>query len=286
MTALLDPTHTAERDTHRADLAALLDRDPAALPDDARLVDDLGLDSLAMMTVLTWLDTRGVVIGNPNALTSVGDVLAMLDRPATRPRVSVLMADGSPVPGPAGLPTLPRPAPPVDPLVPVLETAAFRLRPVQQSDLTALYTLATHPQTAFRWRYRGAPPPMDTFAKELWAGVLAQYVVRPARDNDAAGLVVAYSPDEGHAYLGAVFDPAHTGSGLAAQAVMVFARYLFHSFPLRKLYLEIPEFNMPQLRSGAGRLFQVEGVLREHCYYAGRWWDKHIAAIYPDGARP
>lgn len=278
MTTQLDPPHTAERETHRADLAALLERDLAALPDDARLIDDLGLDSLAMMTVLTWLDTRGVVIGNPAALTSVGDVLAMLDRPG----VSVRMADGSP--GPAGLPALPRPAPTADPLVPVLETAAFRLRPVQQSDLTALYTLAIHPQTAFRWRYRSAQPTMDTFARELWTGVLVQYVVRPARGDDAAGLVVAYSPAEGHAYLGAVFDPAHTGSGLAAQAVMAFARYLFHSFPLRKLYLEIPEFNMPQLRSGAGRLFQVEGVLREHCYHAGRWWDQHIAAIYPDGA--
>jgi RimJ/RimL family protein N-acetyltransferase/aryl carrier-like protein len=275
MTTQLDPTHP---DTHRADLADLLDRDPAALPDDARLVDDLGLDSLAMMTVLTWLDTRGVVISNRNALTTVGDVLSMLDRP----RVSVLMADGSP--GPTGLPTLPRPVPPADPLVPVLETAAFRLRPVQQGDLTALYTLATHPQTAFRWRYRSVQPTMDTFARELWTGVLVQYVVRPARGDDAVGLVVAYSPAEEHACLGAVFDPAHTGSGLAAQAVMAFARYLFHSFPLRKLYLEIPEFNMPQLHSGAGRLFQVEGVLREHCYYAGRWWDQHVAAIYPDGA--
>jgi RimJ/RimL family protein N-acetyltransferase len=110
-------------------------------------------------------------------------------------------------------------------------------------------------------------------------------VVRPARGDDVVGLVVAYSPSEGHVHLGAVFDPAHTGSGLAAQAVVVFARYLFHSFPLRKLYLEIPEFNMPQLRSGVGRLFQVEGVLREHCYYAGRWWDQHIAAIYPDDDR-
>lgn len=283
MTDLLDPTRTAERDTRRADLAAFLDRDPAALPDDARLVDDLGLDSLAMMTVLTWLDTRGVVIGDPNALTSVGDVLAMLDRPANWPRVSVLTADGPQEP--TSLPTLPRPAPPADPLVPVLQTAAFRLRPVEQGDLTALYSLATHPRTAFRWRYRGAPPQMDTFARELWAGVLAQYVVRPARGDDVVGLVVAYAPNEGHAYLGAVFDPAHTGSGLAAQAVMVFARYLFHSFPLRKLYLEIPEFNMPQLRSGAGRLFEVEGVLRAHCYYAGRWWDQHIAAIYPDGDR-
>jgi aryl carrier-like protein len=50
------------RETHRAQLAELLDRDVAELTDAARLVDDLALDSLAMMTVLVWLGDQGLSI--------------------------------------------------------------------------------------------------------------------------------------------------------------------------------------------------------------------------------
>lgn len=60
--------------------------------------------------------------------------------------------------------------------------------------------------------------------------------------------------------------PDCTGTGLAAQAVSLFVRYLFQVFPLCK----------------AGSLFRLEGVLHNHDYYAGRHWDKYLCAIYPD----
>jgi RimJ/RimL family protein N-acetyltransferase len=114
--------------------------------------------------------------------------------------------------------------------------------------------------------------------------VLVQYVVRRNGDGQPVGHVVAYAADQSlhHANLGAVFQPQCTGTGLAAQAVALFARYLFHTFPLHKLYLEIPGYNWPQVRSGEHRLFHVEGVLRDHDYYAGRYWDQYLCAIYPD----
>jgi len=37
--------------------------------------------------------------------------------------------------------------------------------------------------------------------------------------------------------------------------------------------------------SGEGRLFHVEGVLREHSYYAGRYWDEYLCAVYSDDVR-
>jgi RimJ/RimL family protein N-acetyltransferase len=109
-------------------------------------------------------------------------------------------------------------------------------------------------------------------------------VVRRVEDDQPVGQVVAYSAAPGmrHAHIGAVFDPRHTGTGAPAQAVGLFVRYLFHTFGMTKLYLEVPGFNWPQLRSGEGRLFRVEGVLRDHDYYAGRCWDSYLLAIYPD----
>jgi RimJ/RimL family protein N-acetyltransferase len=266
-------------------MAELLDLDPTTLPDTARLVDDLSLDSLAMMSLLTWLESRGVTVGTDRDWpASVGQVLSLLEKTAF-PGLSITVAHGpgaGPL-GPTNVTAAPRPGDTGSPLVPVLGNRAFRLTPVTPEDLGFLYTLAVRPETGFRWRYRGAPPSVDRFAAELWAQVLVQYVVRRTGDGAPVGHVVAYAAAESlhHANVGAVFDPG-TGTGLGAQAVAMFARYLFHTFPLRKLYLEIPGYNWPQVRSGGKRLFQVEGVLRDHDYYAGRYWDQYLCAIYPD----
>jgi RimJ/RimL family protein N-acetyltransferase len=284
------------REAHRKELAELLELDPAALPDAALLVDDLALDSLAMMSVLTWLETGGVTIGTDRDLpASVDEVLSLLEK-AAFPGLSILVTSG---PDPArqhvdwsGPVSLAGPARPAEStaraagsaLVPVLSTHLFRLTPIDRNDIGFLYALAVQPETCFRWRFRGAPPPFERFAAELWSQVLVQYVVRHAADDSPVGLVVAYAAAPGlrHAYVGAVFHPQHTGTGLAAQAVALFVRYLFHTFPLRKLYMEVPGFNWPQLRSGEDRLFRVEGVLHDHDYYAGRCWDSYLCAIYPD----
>jgi RimJ/RimL family protein N-acetyltransferase len=282
MTTLEAPVST-RREAHRQELAELLDLDPALLDDTALLRQELSVDSLAMMSLLAWLDTRGVTIGTGgNIPARVGDVLALLDKAAvSRLSIQVTGASGLRLPGPAELPTL---RPSASPLVPVLSTPAFRLVPIEPDDLDVLYALAVAPETCFRWRYRGAPPPFDRFAADLWSHVLVQYVARRTGDNQVVGHVVAYGASQGlsHAYLGAVFHPQYAGTGLAAQTVALFVRYLFQAFPLRKLYLEIPGFNWPQMRSGEGRLFQIEGVLREHHYYAGRLWDQYLCAIYPD----
>ncbi len=259
-------------DTARAELATLLDLDPSALDDHASLRDSLALDSLTMLRVITWLESRGVPITDEDALpATVGELLRSV------PRLSVRVG------GVPGMPERFAIAPPRDPLAPVLETPALRLAPLIGEDLGFLYALAIEPETGFRWRYRGSIPPIERFKAELWNQVLLQFVVRRNSDDLPVGHVVAYGDELSlrHTYIGAVFHPRTTGTGLAAQAVSLFARHLFRTFPLEKIYLEIPGINWPQLQSGQGRLFHVEGVLRDHDYYDGRRWDKYVCALYP-----
>lgn len=273
---------TPPRERARAQLAALLDMDPAALGDRTSLRDGLALDSLTMMRVITWLEANGAPITAENLLpATVGDVLSLLDNKAAQ-RVSVKMS------GIPGIPERFLATRPRDPLAPVLETKALRLAPIIPDDLGFLYALAIDPETGFRWRYRGSIPPFERFKAELWNQVLLQFVVRRIEDNLPVGHVVAYGDELSlrHTYIGAVFHPSSVGTGLAAQAVSLFARHLFHTFPLHKIYMEIPGFNWPQLQSGQGSLFRVEGVLRDHEYYAGRHWDKYICALYPDDFEP
>ena len=270
------------REANRRELATLFDRDPAELTDNALLVADLSLDSLAMMRLLTWLSARGVSVDTDrHLLACVGEVLALLEK-AAFPGLSIRVTEGQGIslPGLADVPVWTRRH--GDPQAPVLEGQAFRLVRPAPDDIGYLYGLAADPDTGFRWRYRGSVPSFERFSSEFWAGVLVQLVARRIQDDQPVGHVVAYGGDMsmGHTFLGAVFQPEYTGTGLAAQAVAVFVRYLFKTFPLRKIYIEVPGFNFAQMASGEGILFHVEGALKEHDYYDGRYWDKYYCAIY------
>jgi RimJ/RimL family protein N-acetyltransferase len=151
-----------------------------------------------------------------------------------------------------------------------------------------LYSLATASETGFRWRYRGAFPTQERFVADFWGQVLTQFLVVDAKSNENLGLVVCYEAElaQGYAYVGAVFSNTAIRRGCAPLAVQMFMDYLFLIHPLRKLYLEVPEWNMETIRSGTERSFAVEGVLRSHDYYAGRHWDRYILAIYRHGKAP
>lgn len=158
-----------------------------------------------------------------------------------------------------------------------------QLVPIETTAHTAfLYGLASNEEVAHRWRYTGFIPTRERFVQELFQGVLTQFVVTTRDTGEMIGLVVAYNPDmiHGYAYLGEVMVPAAVGTGVGVEAFYVFTRYLFQVFSLRKLYLEVPEYNLKNFAGGQGRLLHPEGVLRGHTYYGGRYWDRHIFAVY------
>ncbi len=164
---------------------------------------------------------------------------------------------------------------------PRLEDEQIALLPLTADLLPWVYKLATAPATGFRWRFRGAVPSYDHFVAGLWQGTLAQFVVAARDSGQPAGLVVSYQADmtQGTVYMGAVFAQELHGSGIGIAATAIFMRYLFDVWPLRKIYLEVPDFNYYRFASGEGRLFVREGRLKEHHYYAGRYWDQHILAV-------
>jgi hypothetical protein len=94
-------------------------------------------------------------------------------------------------------------------------------------------------------------------------------------------LVLVYKPEfqDGHAQLAALrFDAADRTPDMMF-GLALFVQYVFKCFDLRKLYMEVTEFNYSQFASGQGRLFDIEGRLRNHVFFAGRHWDQLILAI-------
>jgi RimJ/RimL family protein N-acetyltransferase len=158
----------------------------------------------------------------------------------------------------------------------------IELRPVTRRDYSFLYNLLADPAIGPRWRLRGVVPREEQLDAALWDGVLAQFLLVKPTTQDRVGLVLAYgaSVPAGFAYLALVLNESATDAGIGPEATGLFAEYCFATWPLYKLYMEVPEFNLPQFSSAVGRYLHEEGRLRNHDYYGGRRWDLHILAAY------
>lgn len=165
---------------------------------------------------------------------------------------------------------------------PPLEGAGLELRPVLSDDTEALYEIAIDPRVSTRIRFRGATPSPVEFAASMFESVLAQFGIFIGQHEDPVGAVLLTSPSfiDGHARLSAFVrhDLIHSGIGFRASLLTI--NYAFATWPFRKLYLDIPEFNYRDSWNVDGRLMTEEGRLREHSYFEGRFWDLLFMAVY------
>lgn len=165
---------------------------------------------------------------------------------------------------------------------PTLSGVRLELVPVTPAHHEFLYELATSAEVSFHWRFRGAAPPYELFVQGIWANMFCQYVVLRKPGLDPVGHVIVYGADfrNGFAYVGVATNKAVQGTSLGIEATIILIDYLFAGFPFRKLYAESLAFDFARFASGSERLFRIEGVMKAHHYYAGRYWDQYILAFY------
>lgn len=156
------------------------------------------------------------------------------------------------------------------------------LRPIIPEDHRSLWALAIDPRIRHRWRWRGHTPTIEEFTHSLYVGVLSQFVVSPVGSSEIAGHVVSYSADmvDAYAYVGIIMAPSVQDTGTGVEAMALFVRHLFAAWSLRKVYMEVPEFNMRSFRSITRHIAVEEGRLRQHRYWDGRYYDQILLAIY------
>jgi RimJ/RimL family protein N-acetyltransferase/acyl carrier protein len=274
MTALLrtsaDGGLDLDVDTFEAfvdDLGDLLGRSFDATEPTTRLTEDLGFDSVDRLELLGLFDRAGIEVPDElvATLATLGDLhhyLATIT-PTRESRPEPIAATG-PVSSP-------------------LESSSIILRPVTGADEPYLYRLLTTGDQLVRFRLRGMTPSPESFHQFIWERVVAQFVAT-TRQGRPVGLVSCFDPDfrNRYAYVAAVADPELVGTGLMAEAAMVFISYVFGEFDLRKVYAESLEPNFEQFAHGAGRFFEIEGRLRDHEYLGGRYVDALLLAAHRD----
>lgn len=158
------------------------------------------------------------------------------------------------------------------------------LRVVNPDDYRFLRSVELSGELGVRWRYRGSTVSPEQWAQGLWQGTLAQYLVVGVDDPNPLGLVAVYQANyqDGYAFVAGEGFGISRPSPLMMFGLALFIDYVFTCWNFHKLYLEVAEYNAGQFSSGIGRLFDLEGRLRQHLWYDGRRWDQLILAIYRD----
>jgi hypothetical protein len=164
-----------------------------------------------------------------------------------------------------------------------LSSRSVALRPLLPSDAEWCYLLACGP-AGERWRYRGRTPSHEQVAVDLWRGVYAQFVVVDRATGTRAGLVGFYNVavDAGRAYAFALADPQR--STQVTEGFGLLCEWGFDHQGFQRVYLEVPEFNLGQFTS-LGDAAVVEGRLRNHEIWQGRYWDYFILVLTPESFR-
>jgi RimJ/RimL family protein N-acetyltransferase len=153
---------------------------------------------------------------------------------------------------------------------------------VNPDDYRFLHAVETSEQLGPRWRFRGTTPSPEQWAQVSWSTTLAQFMVIGRQTDAPVGIVAVHQPDfqDGHAKFSAArFDPGKPSPAMML-GLALFLDYVFGCWNFRKLYMEVPEYNYEQMASGSGSFFEVEGRLRDHYYFSGRYWDQLILAVH------
>jgi len=165
--------------------------------------------------------------------------------------------------------------------LPRLAGRSVVLRPVVQQDYDVLRLALLSEGMALHWRYRGATPAPEQFVEQLWAGVLCQFIVTTPNDPRPRGLVLCYNADlhSGFAYVAATKLSPLDRTTLVARGFAMFLGYVFDVWAFRKVYAEVPAYNLTQFSSAIGSIMKIEGQLRNHRRLLNRYWDEYTLAI-------
>jgi len=160
------------------------------------------------------------------------------------------------------------------------------LRPVEARDYEFLFRLFTAGDHLVRYRLRGVTPSPESFIRFVWEQMLAQFIVE-TREGRPIGVVSSFEPDfrNRYVYLAACSTAEFETTGMVLEGVALLASYLFSTFDFRKIYAESLEANYAQFSFGEGRLFEVEGRMKQHEYINGHYQDFVLLAIYREAWR-
>ena len=81
------------------------------------------------------------------------------------------------------------------------------------------------------------------------------------------------------AELGIIIDPAQRKNDYGKDALMILISYLIDFRNLNKVYAETADFNKPTIELLESLGFHKDGTLRQHHYFNGEYYGKHVYSL-------
>ncbi len=248
-------------------LAEFVSADAAAWTPESQLVADLGLDSIAIVEVVIRIEAEfDVTLPEEllESITTLGELHGWYEK-FSESAIRIKGAGPSRASGSSVH----------------LGGRHTSLRLVDPSDYGFLSDISRRGDRLVKYRGRGVTHRPEQFVEYLWNDVLCQFVVHRKSDAAPLGLISCYRPDftAGHAHFSIVMADPSPMAGWQLEGLVLFLNYVFEVFPLRKLYVEISEFNEHQLSHVLANYLDTEIILVEHEYLLGRWWDLRFASL-------
>lgn len=157
-----------------------------------------------------------------------------------------------------------------------------RLTSISPADYGIISHLEQDYDDSVLYRHRGASVAPEALPEALWRSVLVNFAVRELDRPAPIGLMTCYGADfrSGIASIGMNIAPEFRGGGHAGEAGALFIRFLFVSFPFRKLYAQVAGW--AEGASGVARIaaMREEGRLAQHEYHDGKYYDVLTYALY------
>lgn len=158
---------------------------------------------------------------------------------------------------------------------------AVALRPPRPEDYDDLYQVLSNRDGELYERFQGQTPSPEDFVHAVWIGVLVQLVAEVR--GRAVGILSAHAAQllDGVLQVGSAYFPG-VSPEVKATALAAFLDRVFETWPLRKVYLEVPEhrrhafLGLPLV----GAIARQEGCLRSHEFFRGGYESRYIYAIY------
>jgi RimJ/RimL family protein N-acetyltransferase len=159
-------------------------------------------------------------------------------------------------------------------------TRRVHLKRFEDADVAPYVELCGSLDVGRRFRFGGAAISPPAAMSAVWDGTLVHLVGVGNRSRRRLGVASVTSADmrNGTAYFSVVSDPTVVGSGLMIEVAGLAIDYVFETWPFRKLYAEVPAYNLVTFGSVTRRFFRQEGLLTDHVFLDGRYWDVHVLA--------
>lgn len=167
----------------------------------------------------------------------------------------------------------------------------IQLRPLQAGDKERSIIWRNDPELrdmALSYRYPVTEIMEDSWYRKALTGEdqsKVYFSIENLDNNKHIGFIHLYNVDyiARHTYFGIVIgDKYEQGKGKAVEAMHILFQFAFNHLNIRKINLEVADFNNKAIALYKEFGFTIEGVLRQQLYIDGAYHDKYCMGLFKE----